>query len=455
MERAPWIAAVGEEKAGCPERGLPRQLAVVGLGYVGLSLLTAFARHLPVIGFDTDPQRVEQLRHGYDRNGEASPEVLRAPTIRLTTDPALLREADFVIVAVPTSVDRAKRPDLSHLIDASRLVGRHLRPGATVVYESTVYPGCTEEVCLPILERESGLRPGRDFKVGYSPERINPGDPEHGLQNVVKIVAGQDEETTDLLLRVYGLVVRAGIYRAPDIRTAEAAKAIENVQRDVNIALMNELAMLFHRIGLSTREVLAAARTKWNFVSVEPGLVGGSCIPVVPYYLIHKAEELGYQPELIVGSRRINERIAPYVAQQTVKLLTQAGRPVSGAVVLVLGITFKENVPDPRDSKALDLVYELERYGCDVHVHDPHVCDSVAARLDVVFVRDPFDDPGPGAYDAVVVAVPHAAFCQRGWSAWLSLLRDPGPRVFVDVRGMFWEMAKVGLESHGVLYWSL
>lgn len=274
--------AVDEERRLAVNGGLPRQVAAVGLGYVGLSLVAAFARHLPVIGFDTDQQRVEQLRQGHDRNGEVPPAALHTPGLRFTTDPALLKEADFIIVAVPTPVDRAKRPDLSRLTEASRLVGRHLRRGATVVYESTVYPGCTEEVSVPILEHESGLRAGRDFKVGYSPERINPGDPEHGLEHVVKVVAGQDAETTELLARAYGLVVKAGIHRAPDIRTAEAAKVIENVQRDLNIALMNELAMLFHRMGLSTREVLAAARTKWNFVSVEPGLVGGSLIPVAP-----------------------------------------------------------------------------------------------------------------------------------------------------------------------------
>jgi len=240
---------------------------VVGLGYVGLPLAVAFAKHLPTVGFDIDARRVAELERGYDRNGEVPPEALRAPRLRFTADPEALRDSDFIIVTVPTPVDRAKRSDLSHLTEASRLIGRRLQRGATVVYESTVYPGCTEEVCIPILERESGLRAGIDFKVGYSPERINPGDPEHGLENVVKVVAGQDAETTERLARVYGLVVRAGIYRAPDIRTAEAAKVIENVQRDLNIALMNELAMLFHRMGLNTQEVLAAARTKWNFLS--------------------------------------------------------------------------------------------------------------------------------------------------------------------------------------------
>ncbi len=435
--------------------GLPRQLAVVGLGYVGLPVAVAFARHLPVIGFDINPKRVEELQRGYDRNGEVPPEALRAPGLRFTTDPDLLGEADFLIVAVPTPVDRAKRPDLTPLMEASRLVGRHLRPGATVVYESTVYPGCTEEVCLPILERESRLKAGKDFKVGYSPERINPGDPEHGLENVVKVVAGQDPETTERLARVYGLVVRAGIHRAPDIRTAEAAKIIENVQRDLNIALMNELAMLFHRMGLNTREVLAAARTKWNFLPFEPGLVGGHCIPVDPYYLTHKAQELGYHPEVILAGRRINDSMGRYVAEQTVKLLIQAGRAVRGARVLVLGVTYKENVPDVRNSRVVDLVRELEGYGCAVDVYDPHVGDIEEEHLGVTLVSDPFDGRSRRGYDAVVLAVPHREFQARGWSAHLSLLGDPQPGVFVDVKGVFMEAAKTQANPHEVIYWSL
>lgn len=434
---------------------LPRQLAVVGLGYVGLPLAAAFARHLPVIGFDINLKRVEELRRGYDRNGEVLPEALRAPGLRFTTDPTLLGEAEFIIVAVPTPVDQGKRPDLSHLIEASRLVGLHLRPGVAVVYESTVYPGCTEEICVPILERESGLRAGHDFKVGYSPERINPGDPEHGLENVVKVVAGQDEETTDLMARVYGLVVRAGIYRAPDIRTAEAAKIIENVQRDLNIALMNELAVLFHRMGLNTREVLAAARTKWNFLPFEPGLVGGHCIPVDPYYLIHKAQELGYYPEVILAGRRANDAMGRYVAEQTVKMLIQTGRLVRGARVLVLGVTYKEDVPDVRNSQTVDLVRELEGYGCAVEVYDPYVASVDGEHLGLTLVGNPFDRPGRGGYDAVVLAVPHRAFRERGWAAHLALLGDTQPGVFVDVKGVFWEMAKTYSNTHEVLYWSL
>jgi UDP-N-acetyl-D-galactosamine dehydrogenase len=425
------------------------------LGYVGLPLAVAFARHLPTVGFDIDERRVAELERGYDRNGEVPPEALRVPHLRFTTDPASLRESDFIIVTVPTPIDRAKRPDLSHLTEASCLIGRHLQEGTTVVYESTVYPGCTEEVCIPILERESGLKAGVGFKVGYSPERINPGDPEHGLEKVVKVVAGQDAETTALLARVYGLVVRAGVYRAPDIRTAEAAKVIENVQRDLNIALMNELAMLFHRMGLNTREVLAAARTKWNFLPFEPGLVGGHCIPVDPYYLTHKAQELGYHPEVILAGRRINDAMGRYVAEQTVKLLIQAGRSVRGARVLVLGITFKENVPDVRNSRVVDLVRELERYGCAVVVYDPCVGDADRERLGFTFVNDPFNSGSHDGYDAVVLAVPQRVFRAREWAAYLSLFGDTKPGVFVDVKGVFQDAAKMRDNPHEVIYWSL
>jgi UDP-N-acetyl-D-galactosamine dehydrogenase len=432
----------------------PKRLAVVGLGYVGLQVATAFAEHLEVMGFDIDAQRVEELRGGHDHTGEVPPERLNNGRLHLTTDPQALKGCDLFIVAVPTPVDRAKRPDLTALKEASRLVGRALRKGATVVYESTVYPGCTEEVCVPILEEESGLKAGADFKVGYSPERINPGDPEHTLERVVKVVAGQDEATTEMLARLYGLVVRAGVYKAPDIRTAEAAKVIENVQRDLNIALMNELAMLFHRLGLDTHEVLKAARTKWNFLPFEPGLVGGHCIPVDPYYLTHKAQELGYHPEVILAGRRINDAMGRYVAEQTVKLLIRAGRPVRGARVLVLGVTFKENVRDARNSRVLDLVQELEGYGCAVDVHDPCVGEVDRERLGLNFVDDPFERR-PEGYDAVVLAVPHRAFRAREWAAYLALFGDARPGVFVDVKGVFREAAKSQGNPHGVIYWSL
>lgn len=364
------------------------RVAVIGLGYVGLPLATALAQHLPTIGFDVNPQRIQALREGSDGNGELHPDALTAPLLHLTDDPARLREATFLIIAVPTPIDRAKRPDLGPLIEASRLVGRYLRPGAIVVYESTVYPGCTEEVCLPVLEQASGLKAGRDFTVGYSPERINPGDAVHTLERVVKIVASQDEATTAMMAQVYGLVVKAGIYIAPDIKTAEAAKVIENIQRDLNIALMNELALLFHRLGLHTHEVLKAAGTKWNFLPFEPGLVGGHCIPVDPYYLTHKAEEVGYHPDVILAGRRINDAIGRYVARETVRLLIQAGKVIKGARVLVLA--FKANVRDARNTRVLELIDELTQHGLDVAVTDPLVGSPAIHRYGLTEAPDPF-----------------------------------------------------------------
>ncbi len=440
------------------------------MGYVGLPLAVAFGRLFPTVGFDVDGRRVEELRRGHDRNGEVHPEELRAPHLDFTADPGTLKKSDFIIVAVPTPVDRAKRPDLSLLREASRLVGRHLSPGVTVVYESTVYPGCTEEVCVPILEAESGLRAGVDFKVGYSPERINPGDTEHTLANVVKVVAGQDEETRKRVSSVYRQVVAAGVYEAPDIRTAEAAKVIENVQRDLNIALMNELAMLFHRTGLSTREVLRAARTKWNFLPFAPGLVGGHCIPVDPYYLTHKAEEIGYHPELILAGRRINDGMGLYVARETVKLIIRAGKAVQGAAALVLGAAFKENVKDVRNTRVVDLMGELESFGVRVTVHDPVVGSESLRRLGFRVAENPWEEEA--RYDAVVLAVPHAAFRERSPGDFLALLKmGPGSSgVLVDVKGLLADWfagqheaapalnggaAAGAAKGADVLYWSL
>ncbi|MGY4706909.1 nucleotide sugar dehydrogenase [Candidatus Bipolaricaulota sp. J31] len=434
----------------------PEKIAIIGLGYVGLPLAVTFAEHLPVVGFDVDRKRILELRKGYDRNGEISSVKLQNPSLNITNDPEELRGCDFFIVTVPTPIDQAKRPDLSHLKAASHLVGRSLKKGATVVYESTVYPGCTEEVCMPILEQESGLRAGVDFKVGYSPERINPGDPEHTLENVVKVVAGQDAETTDLLARVYGMVVKAGIYKAPNIKTAEAAKVIENIQRDLNIALINELAMLFHRLDLDTQEVLKAARTKWNFLPFEPGLVGGHCIPVDPYYLTYKAQEVGYHPEVILAGRRVNDEMGRYVAQETVRLLIKAGKPVRGARILVLGITFKENVRDTRNSQVFDLINELESYDCEVHVYDPLILNEEWKRLPVKFVNNPFDKArSQSAYDAMVLAVPHEEFRRYDLRTYMSLFDDSKPGVFVDVKGLFLEKAKNYNDLHELIYWSL
>ena len=433
---------------------------------MGLPVALAFGRHLPVIGFDTDRRRVEELRAGHDWTGEASQAALKACPVHFTDDPLLLKEADLTIVAVPTPVDKAKRPDLSSLISASRMVGqalalrrREMEEGShppIVVYESTVYPGCTEEVCVPELERESGLKAGRDFKVGYSPERVNPGDPQHSLGKVVKVVSAQDTKALEEVARAYSMVTEAGVYRAPDIRTAEAAKVIENVQRDLNIALANELAMLFHRLGLNTKEVFQAAGTKWNFLPFEPGLVGGHCIPVDPYYLTDKAEEMGYHPVLILAGRRLNDGMGPYVAGETVKLLIRAGRAVRGGRVLVLGLAFKENVRDVRNSQVPDLVRELESHELEVDVYDPLVEDAPGDRalLGLHLVPDPFGDglrdDGAG-YDAVVLAVPHQVLVAKGPEAYLALIRPgPKPGVLVDVKGVML------LQEHpGVLYWRL
>ncbi|WP_337288895.1 nucleotide sugar dehydrogenase [Candidatus Methylomirabilis sp.] len=473
-------------------------VAVIGLGYVGLPLATAFAQHLPTIGFDLNVKRIQALRQGADWNGELSADALTAPHLLLTDDPSRLREATFLIVAVPTPIDRARRPDLGPLIEASRLIGTHLpacashadrRPGAIVVYESTVYPGCIEEICLPVLEQASGLKAGRDFTVGYSPERINPGDAVHTLDRVVKIVASQDAATTAMMARVYGLVVKAGIYQAPDIRTAEAAKVIENIQRDLNIALMNELALLFHRLGLRTHEVLKAAGTKWNFLPFEPGLVGGHCIPVDPYYLTHKAEEVGYHPDVILAGRRINDAIGRYVARETVRLLIQAGKVIKGARVLVLGLAFKANVRDARNTRVLELIDELIQHGLDVAVTDPVVGSTAIHRLGLQEAPDPFratsrkthlrpshqtnqtnqTDQLDGIdkideidqmdqtdqidqYDALILAVPHQVFLDQPVDAYLRLLKDDdSPGVMVDVKGVL----RDALREANLLYWSL
>jgi UDP-N-acetyl-D-galactosamine dehydrogenase len=438
--------AEGRAPVGC--------IAVVGLGYVGLHLATAFGRVLPTIGFDIDASRVADLRDGIDRNNEISAPVLRARLLRFTSDPVELQEADCFIITVPTPVDRARRPDLSALMSASKTVARtmkrqHERRKAQraplVIVESTVFPGCTEEVCAPAIERESGLRAGDDFKVAYSPERINPGDQEHTLATVVKIVAGQDAETTETVADIYRLVVPAGVYATPDIRTAEAAKVIENIQRDLNIALMNELAIIFHRLDLDTTEVLRAARTKWNFLPFEPGLVGGHCIPVDPYYLTHRAEQAGYHPEVILAGRRINDDMGRYLAHQMIRLLIATERAVHTSEVLVLGVAFKENVSDLRNSGVLELIAELRGYGVQVVVHDPHVDPS---RVGGRYAANPFD--GGEAYDGVILAVPHAAYRTRPVDDFLGCVRPRG--VLMDVRGI---LPRASIEAAGVRYWRL
>jgi UDP-N-acetyl-D-galactosamine dehydrogenase len=403
---------------------------VVGLGYVGLPLAVEFGKHLPTIGFDLSQAKIDAYRKGIDPTGEVRPaELQTARRLVVTADPALLRDADFVIVAVPTPVDDAHQPDFGPLLGASETVGRNLRRGATVVFESTVYPGATEEICIPVLEKHSGLVWQRDFWVGYSPERINPGDRERTLTRIVKVVSGDTPETLERVAEMYARVVTAGVYRASSIKVAEAAKVIENTQRDLNIALMNELSLIFHRLGIDTTEVLEAAGTKWNFLAFRPGLVGGHCIGVDPYYLTHKADKLGYHPQVILAGRRINDGMGKYVAEQTVKQMIQAGSPVKGEHVVVLGLTFKENCPDLRNSRVIDVIRELASYGAQVHVHDP-VADAADARREYEVELEPWESL-PRAR-AVVAAVAHDAF-KRLTPADIAAKLVPGG-LYVDVK---------------------
>ncbi len=428
---------------------LPKKLAVVGLGYVGLPLAVAFANKVKVVGFDAQEKRVQELKTGIDRNGEMSQSELTQPTLEFTASATDLADCDFIVVAVPTPINDAKQPDVSYLLKASRTVGENMPEGAIVVFESTVYPGCTEEICIPELEAASGRRCGEGFSVGYSPERINPGDPEHSLDSVVKIVSGHDAETLEKVADAYGLVVSAGIHQAPDLRTAEAAKVIENIQRDLNIALINEQAMLFHKLGLDPKAVLEAAGTKWNFLPFRPGLVGGHCIPVDPFYLSYKAQQVGFHTDVLLAGRRVNDGMGQFVAQQTIKLLIQAGKAVSGCRVLVLGLTFKPNVKDTRNSRVFDLINELQSYGATVTVHDP-LAESGKGRTFEVS-DNPFD-AGHG-YDCVVLAVAHKTFAQRASRDYGQLLSQNGkPNVVVDIPGC---IEKDELEVSKVVYWRL
>jgi UDP-N-acetyl-D-galactosamine dehydrogenase len=423
-------------------------IGVVGLGYVGLPLAVEFGKKVRTIGFDLSAAKVEAYRRHVDPTGEVSGEDLKAASrLEVSTDPARLREADVVIVAVPTPIDDAHQPDFSPLVGASITVGRHLKPGATVVYESTVYPGATEEVCIPLLERESGLKWKRDFFVGYSPERINPGDKEHTLTRIVKVVSGDTPETLERVARTYEKVVTAGVYRASSIAVAEAAKVIENTQRDLNIALINELALIFHKIGIDTMEVLQAAGTKWNFLPFRPGLVGGHCIGVDPYYLTHKADKLGYHPQVILAGRRINDGMGKFVAEQTVKQLIQGGRNVKGAQVAVLGLTFKEDCPDLRNSRVIDIIRELESYGVEVSVHDP-LADAGEAMHEYGVSLKTWDAL-PQA-DALVLAVAHGEFRRQPLDGLLAKLRPGG--LVVDVKC---QLDAARLREKGATVWRL
>ncbi len=423
-------------------------VAVVGLGYVGLPLAVEFGKRYSTVGFDLSSAKIEAYREYRDPTGEVSREDMQAATrLEVTTDPRHLARADFVIVAVPTPVDGAHIPDFSPLDSASAIVGRHMKAGATVIYESTVYPGATEEICIPILERESGLQWKTDFHVGYSPERVNPGDKERVITKIVKVVSGDDDATLEAVADLYASVIAAGVHRAGSIKVAEAAKVIENTQRDLNIALMNELAIIFDRIGIDTLDVLQAAGTKWNFLPFRPGLVGGHCIGVDPYYLTHKAEMLGYHPQVILAGRRINDGMSAYVAQQTVKQMINAGRCVKGAKVLILGLTFKENCSDLRNSKVADVVGELREYGCEVYVNDP-IADPAAAHEEYGIDLTSWENLP--VVDAVIAAVPHREFMAMSLDEVLSRLKPGG--VFVDVKSAF---DAEGLRLRDVALWRL
>lgn len=425
------------------------KIAVVGLGYVGLPLAVEFGKKFPTVGVDLSIEKVAAYREFVDPTGEVSSEDLRAATqLTCHTDPQVLKDADFIIVAVPTPVDAAHQPDFTPLIKSSESVGKYIKPGAIVVYESTVYPGATEEVCIPLIEKHSGLKWKKDFFVGYSPERINPGDKERTVTKIIKVVSGDTPETLKTVSEVYGSVITAGVYEASSIKVAEASKVIENTQRDLNIALMNELAIIFDKVGIDTLEVLKASGTKWNFLPFRPGLVGGHCIGVDPYYLTHKADMLGYHPQVILAGRRINDGMAAYVAQQSVKKIIQTGGAVKGSKVIVLGLTFKENCPDLRNSKVADLVKELQEFGCDVSVHDPLAAPEEAVHEYGITLTD--WNKLPDQADAVVAAVSHNEYSSQPVTQLLSKLKHGG--VFIDIKSNYEPEV---IEAAGYKLWRL
>ena len=410
-----------------------RRVAVVGLGYVGLPIAVAFGKRGKTIGFDINKSKIDELLRGFDRTGEVSAADLKACQVEYTSEPTDLKAADFIIVAVPTPINEALQPDLKALRMSSELIGKHLSPGTIVVYESTVYPGVTEEICLPILEKLSGLKAGVDFKVGYSPERINPGDKEHTLEKIVKVVSAQDAESLEIVANTYGLIVKAGVHRASSIKVAEAAKVIETTQRDLNIALMNELALIFHRLGIDTKSVLDAAGTKWNFLKFFPGLVGGHCIGVDPYYLTAKAESVGYHPQVILAGRRINNGMGKFVAEQTMKQLSRLASPIKDLKVAVLGLTFKENVPDLRNSKVPEIIQELREYGVQVLVHDP-IAEPEEAVAEYGIDLHQWTDLKN--VDGLVIAVAHRTYTEMGLQELLKPLRNQQDGVLIDVKSL-------------------
>lgn len=411
---------------------MDRKIGLVGLGYVGLPVAVAFGKEHHIIGFDINENRIASLKSGTDYTNEVTDEDLQSANIDFTADGSKLSEADFLIVAVPTPINEHNQPDLTPLVKASETVGKHLSKGTIIVYESTVYPGATEEVCVPVLEKFSGLTYGEDFFVGYSPERINPGDKEHTFTTITKVVAGQTPEILEIVADTYASVVKAGVHKASSIKVAEAAKVIENTQRDVNIALMNELALIFDRLDIDTTEVLAAAGTKWNFLKFSPGLVGGHCIGVDPYYLTHKAQAVGYQPEVILSGRRVNDNLGNFIASTLVKKLIKKGAGVQGSKVTVLGLTFKENVPDLRNSKVIDVIRELQEYDIDIQVTDAEANSKDAVReygIDLI----PYNELEKS--DAVIFAVPHREYVAKGWQGVQSLLKDEDG-IVVDIKSV-------------------
>jgi UDP-N-acetyl-D-glucosamine/UDP-N-acetyl-D-galactosamine dehydrogenase len=426
---------------------MQERIAVIGLGYVGLPVALGFARKFPgAIGFDVNKEKVAELRRGYDRNQETPEAELKESKLTITSDIADLKDVTFFVVAVPTPVDHNNVPDLTPVVKASETVGKALSKGAIVVFESTVYPGVTEEVCGPILAKVSGLTQGKDFKLGYSPERINPGDKEHTLERIVKVVSGEDAATLERVANAYGAIIDAGVHRASSIKVAEAAKVIENTQRDLNIALMNELAIIFERMGIRTADVLEAAGTKWNFLKFRPGLVGGHCIGVDPYYLTMKAQQLGYQPEVILAGRRINNNVGPYVAQKLVKMLIGQGFPVKNARVGVLGLTFKEDCNDLRNSKVPDILKELREFGIEPLIHDTRGNPEEAKHEYSLRLNQLEEYKG---LDGLIVAVSHKEYVQMGQPKLMSMVRDRG--CFIDVKSVF----APDKMDRGIQYWSL
>jgi UDP-N-acetyl-D-galactosamine dehydrogenase len=427
---------------------MKRNIGIIGLGYVGLPLAISFARKFPgTIGFDINVNKINALLSGYDNTGEVGNTELKSTSLKITSNINKLKNVNFFIVAVPTPIDKSKRPDLTAILKASETVGRAMKTGSIVVYESTVYPGITEEICGPILEKASGLKQGVDFKLGYSPERINPGDKVHRLENIVKVVSGEDEQTLNIIAEVYGSIIGAGIYCASSIKVAEAAKVIENTQRDLNIALMNELAIIFDKMNIRTKDVLAAASTKWNFLPFSPGLVGGHCIGVDPYYLTYKAEEIGYNPQVILAGRRINDGMGKFIAEQTVKNLARDGKVVSEAKVGVLGLTFKENVPDLRNSRVPDILAELKQYGINALVHDP-MADAKEAMNEYGVVLQ--DISKLVQLDAVILAVGHEEYLKQGTMALVKKLKEQ-KGVIIDVKSILNPQDI----PENVRYWSL